>query len=186
MKKSIRIAPLAALAIALAAAPMRADQALPSASGTPSSMDSEVRHALVMLPFYGAFDTLNYSVMGDTVTLSGQVTRPTLKSDAEAVVKRIPGVSTVVNQIEVLPLSHWDDYIRRAAYLKLFNSNSPLFRYGLGATPSIRIIVDNGHVTPKGTVSSQSDKQTTSMYVRQVFGVFSVTNDLDVTRSQGA
>lgn len=149
-------------------------------------MESKVHHALVMLPYYGAFDILNYSVMRDIVTLSGQVTRPTLKSDAETVVKRIPGVSTVVNQIEVLPLSFSDNYIRRAAYLKLFNSNSPLFRYGLGTAPSIRIIVDNGHVTLKGTVSSQSDKQTASMYVRQVFGVFSLTNDLDVTGSQGA
>src|ERR1700757_4586986 len=76
----------------------------------------EVRHELVMLPYYGVFDNLAYRVDGNAVTLFGQVTRPTLKSDAENVVKRIEGVTNVVNQIEVLPLSPMDNQIRMAEY----------------------------------------------------------------------
>src|ERR1700704_2492440 len=76
----------------------------------------EVRHELVMLPYYGVFDNLAYRVDGTTVTLLGQVTRPTLKSDAENVVKGIEGVTQVNNQIQVLPLSPMDDRIRIAEY----------------------------------------------------------------------
>src|SRR5881227_3142405 len=65
----------------------------------------EVRHELVMLPYYGVFDNLSYRVDGNTVTLMGQVTRPTLKSDAENAVKSIEGVEKVNNQLQVLPLS---------------------------------------------------------------------------------
>ena len=185
MKKNFTIATIALLAVAFWSTLGRADQSLPSAADS-SSLEAKVRHELVLLPFYSVYDDLNYTVMGDTVTLTGQVTRPTLRSDAEAVVKRISEVSTVVNQIEVLPLSPSDNYIRRAAYGTLFNSNSPLFRYALGSDPSIHIIVENGHVTLKGAVSSALDKQFASMYVRQIFGVFSVTNDLNVAWSQGA
>src|ERR1017187_1059484 len=82
----------------------------------------EVRHELVMLPYLGVFDNLGYKVDGSTVTLVGQVTRPTLKSDAENAVKRIEGVEKVDNQIEVLPLSPNDDRIRRAVYMALARS----------------------------------------------------------------
>jgi len=189
MKKN-RVAPLAALAIGLAAslvlsAPLRADQTAPSTTG-PAGIEAKVRHELVTLPFYSVYDDLNFEVTGDTVTLTGKVMRPTLKSDAEAVVRRIEGVSRVVNQIEVLPLSSWDNQVRRAVYLTLFTPNSPLFRYGLGADPSIHIIVQNGHVTLKGTVSNASDKQIAGMYVGQLFGVFSVTNDLSVANGVSA
>ena len=182
MNRIFKIVPVAAVAVALFAAMGWADQA-PASGAEPADLKAKVRHELVMLPFYGVYDNLNYAVTADTVTLTGQVTRPTLKSDAEAVVKRIPGVSTVVNQIEVLPLSDWDNRVRRAVYLTLFNSRSPLFRYGLGSDPSIHIIVENGHVTLKGAVSNASDKQIASMYVSGMFGVFSVTNDLTVGRA---
>src|SRR6476659_10861937 len=76
----------------------------------------EVRHELVMLPYYGVFDNLAYRVDGSHVTLLGQVTRPTLKSDAENVVKDIEGVERVENHIEVLPLSSMDDGVRIATY----------------------------------------------------------------------
>jgi osmotically-inducible protein OsmY len=76
----------------------------------------EVRHQLVMLPYYSVFDNLQYQVQGDKVILSGQVIRPTLKSDAEAAVKSIEGAASVVNNIEVLPPSPMDDQIRRAVY----------------------------------------------------------------------
>jgi len=166
------------LGAVLLSAPVRADQNAPSTAS--SDLSAKVRHGLVTLPFYSIYDDLNYTVNGDTVTLTGQVIRPTLKSDAAAVVKRIPGVASVTNQIEVLPLSDWDNRVRRAVYLTLFNANSPLFRYSFGADPSIHIIVENGHVTLKGFVSSKSDKQIATMYVQGIFGVFSVTNDLIV------
>ncbi|MBI3935139.1 MAG: BON domain-containing protein [Acidobacteria bacterium] len=178
MKNKFKFASVAVLAMALLIPASRADQAAIPAG--PSGISEKVRHELVMLPFYSVFDDLNYEVTGDMVTLTGQVTHPTLKSDAAAVVKRIPGVVAVVNQIEVLPLSTRDDQLRRAVYLTLFNSNSPLFRYGLGADPSIHIIVKNGHVRLMGAVSHESDKQTATLYVQQLFGVFSVTNDLMV------
>ena len=178
MKKNFRIAPMAALAAVLLAAPLWASQT--STTGR-RGLEERVRHELVMLPFYSVYDNLNYEVNGDTVTLTGQVIRPTMKSDAEAAVKRIEEVSTVVNQIEVLPLSPWDNQVRRAVYRTLFSSNSPLFRYGLGADPSIHIVVKNGHVTLAGEVTSEADKKIASMYVRGISGIFSVTNNLTVS-----
>jgi hyperosmotically inducible protein len=179
MKKNLAIVAIALFAVALGGALARADQMIPS-PGNSAGIEQKVRHELVTLPFYSVYDDLNYSVMGGTVTLTGQVMRPTLKSDAEAAVKRVPGVSTVVNQIEVLPLSPSDNSIRWAAYRTLFNYNSPLHRYGLGAVPNIHIVVKNGHVTLKGVVSTSFDKQIASTYINHVFGVFSVTNDLRV------
>src|SRR6266542_4334240 len=115
--------------------------------GSQQPLTKEVRHELVMLPYYTVFDNLSYRIDGATVELSGQVTRPTLKSDAERVVKKIEGVSNVVNNIDVLPLSPNDDRIRFAVYRALYAGNSTLFRYSLGAVGSIHIIVENGNVT---------------------------------------
>jgi hyperosmotically inducible protein len=141
----------------------------------------EVRHELLMLPYYSVFDWLEFEAKPDgTVTLKGQVTRPTLKSDAENVVKQIEGVERVANQIEVLPLSSNDDRIRRAVYRALFNYGSPLFRYGMGAVPSIHIIVKNGQVTLKGMVSNQGDADIANIRARSVPGTFGVNNDLVV------
>jgi hyperosmotically inducible protein len=124
-------------------------------------------------------------VQGDgDVILQGQVTRPTLKSDAENVVKKIEGVANVTNRIEVLPLSPNDDRIRRAVYRTLFNFNSPLHRYGLGAVPSIHIIVKNGNVTLKGVVSSQADSNLANVRANGVSGVFSVKNELTVANGK--
>ena len=141
----------------------------------------EVRHELVTLPYYSVFDWLQFEVQGDgTVTLLGQVTRPTLKSDAGNVVKDIEGVTKVNNQIEVLPLSPNDDRIRRAVYQSLFNFNSPIFRYGMGAVPSIHIIVKNGNVTLKGIVDNEGDRNIANVRANGVSGVFSVKNELTV------
>jgi hyperosmotically inducible periplasmic protein len=138
----------------------------------------EVRHELVMLPYYGVFDNLSYKVDPDgTVTLLGQVARPTLKSDAENVVKRIEGVEKVVNNIEVLPTSLNDDRIRRAAYRAIYG-NSVLSQYQLRAVPPIHIIVNNGHITLEGVVARQMDKQIAGMQANSVHGAFSVTNNL--------
>jgi hyperosmotically inducible periplasmic protein len=140
----------------------------------------EVRHELVMLPFYGVFDNLAYKVSPDgTVTLLGQVTRPTLKSDAERVVKGIEGVERVDNQIEVLPVSPNDDRIRRDVYRAIY-SNPVLSPYSLRAVPPIHIIVKNGNVILVGAVARQMDKQVAEVQAKGVSGVFGVKNDLQV------
>src|SRR6201997_1789908 len=138
----------------------------------------EVRHELVMLPFYGVFDNLAYKVDPDgTVTLMGQVARPTLKSDAENVVKRIEGVEKVVNDIEVLPTSINDDRIRRATYRAIYG-NSVLSQYQLRAVPPIHIIVKNGQVTLEGVVARAMDKQIAEVQAKSGPGAFSVTDNL--------
>lgn len=142
-------------------------------------LEREVRHDLVMLPYYGVFDDLAFRVDGDTVTLMGQVTRPTLKSSAEQVVRQIEGVGRVVNAIEVLPLSPNDDQIRLATYRAIYGQ-SALNRYALQAVPPIHIIVNNGHVTLAGAVANTTDRNIAVMQARSVPGVFSVTDHLRV------
>src|SRR5579884_4089062 len=142
----------------------------------------EVHHELVMLPYYGVYDNLAYKVNGYTVTLMGQVTRPTLKSDAEAAVKHIEGVERVDNQIEVLPVSPTDDRIRMAEYRAIYD-NDQLQRYALQAIPPVHIIVKNGHVTLVGVVANQMDKQVAEIRAKSVPGVFSVTDQLEVEKS---
>ena len=144
----------------------------------------EVRHELVMLPYYSVFDNLSFKVEGDTVTLEGQVVRPTLKSDAEGVVKRVEGVGRVVNNIEVLPASPMDDQIRRAVYRAIF-AEPALSRYGESAVPSIHIIVKNGHVTLVGIVDSEADKNLANIRTNGVPNVFSVKNELVVAPNKG-
>ncbi len=139
----------------------------------------EVRHELVMLPYYGVFDNLAYKVDGANVTLFGQVTNPTLKSSAENVVKNIEGVQSVTNNIEVLPVSPNDNLIRRAVYRTLYN-NPSLEKYAWGAVPGIHIIVKNGNVTLIGVVDNKMDKDIAGIQANTVPGVFSVTNDLTV------
>lgn len=139
----------------------------------------EVRHQLVMLPYYSVFDNLAYRVEGDNVLLEGQVVRPTLKSDAEAAVKGVAGVTSVVNNIEVLPPSPMDDQLRRALYRSIYGEPS-LSRYGFQAVAAIHIIVKNGNVTLEGAVDSEADKNLAGMRAKQVPDVFSVKNNLQV------
>jgi hyperosmotically inducible protein len=141
----------------------------------------EVRHELVMLPYYNVFDNLAFKVDGSTVTLMGQVTRPTLKSDAGRVVKSIEGVEKVVNNIEVLPLSPNDERIRMAVYRAIYG-NTSLQRYGLQAVPPIHIIVNNGNVTLEGVVATEADKNIANLQTNGVPGVFSVKNNLRVEK----
>ncbi len=144
----------------------------------------EVRHELIMLPFYGVFDNFSYQVSADgTVTLLGQVSRPTLKSDAENAVKHIEGVERVVNNIEVLPTSINDDRIRRAAYRAIYG-NSVLSQYQLRAVPPIHIVVKNGHITLEGVVARQMDKQIAGVQANSVHDAFSVTNNLRVEEEE--
>jgi len=139
----------------------------------------EVRHQLLLLPYYSVFDNLLFKVEGDKVTLLGQVVRPTLKSDAENAVKSIEGVASVNNQIEVLPVSPMDDQLRRAVYRAIYG-DPVLSRYGMSALPSIHTIVKNGNVTLEGVVDSESDKNLANLRASAVPNVFSVTNNLTV------
>lgn len=149
-------------------------------AGTKAAITKETRHELVMLPWYSVFDNLAYRVDDDgTVTLMGQVVRPTLKDDAERVVKKIPGVTRVKNEIEVLPVSPNDEQIRRAAFRAIYG-DSALSRYALGAVPPIHILVKNGNLTLEGVVATQMDKQIAYMRANGLPGVFSVINNLRV------
>lgn len=162
----------------------------PKAAGQQQSSDRDrnriirqVRHELVMLPYYGVFDNLSYRVDGGTVTLLGQVTRPTLKSSAENVVKDIEGVDRVDNQIKVLPLSPNDDRIRIAVYRAVYGQTA-LNRYAMQAVPPIHIIVDNGKVTLEGVVANEGDKNIANVQANGVPGVFSVVNNLRVENQE--
>ena len=139
----------------------------------------EVRHQLLLLPYYSVFDNLLFKVDGDKVTLLGQVVRPTLKSDAENAVKGIESVSSVDNQIEVLPTSPMDDGLRRAVYRAIYGDTS-LSRYGMSALPSIHIIVKNGNVALEGVVDNEGDKNLAGLRANGVPNVFSVTNNLTI------
>jgi hyperosmotically inducible protein len=139
----------------------------------------EVRHQLLLLPYYSVFDNLAYRVDGDHVTLEGQVTRPTLKSDAENAVKSIESVSGVSNNIEVLPPSPMDDQLRRALYRAIYGDPS-LNKYSWSSVASIHIIVKNGNVTLEGVVDSEGDKTLAGLRANGVPNVFSVKNNLTV------
>lgn len=141
----------------------------------------EVRHEILMLPYYGVFDNITGTVSGYNVTLMGQVTKPTLKHDAENAVKSIEGVEKVVNQIEVLPLSPMDDGLRMKLYRAIY-AYGPLEKYAMPVVKPIRIIVKNGNVMLEGVVDSEADKNMVNMRANGVPGVFSVTNNLKVVR----
>jgi len=146
------------------------------------NLQRKVRHELVMMPYLSVFDNLSYRVDSGVVTLMGEVTRPTLKSDAQRIVQRMEGVKGVVNSIEVLPLSPFDDRIRLATYRAIYGYG-PLQRYALGTQKPIRIIVKNGNVSLEGVVDNATDRSLANIRANQVPGVFSVSNDLRVVRS---
>ncbi len=179
MKRSLQV--LVVLSLALASTSPVPGQVEPS-SPAQARIQKEVRHELLMLPYFGVFDNIEYKVEGDTVTLLGAVTRPVLKSDAENVVKHIEGVSRVVNQIDVLPPSPMDDRIRRALFHAIYGDPA-LEKYDLGVQKPIRIIVKNGQVSLEGVVDNQADKNLAGLRANGVSGVFSVTNNLRVVPS---
>lgn len=166
------------LIVGLAVLALVAPVALAGSEQKGTMMD-KVRKELVTLPYFGVFDNLEYKVEGDTVTLYGQVVRPSTRQDAERRVTRIEGIDRVINNIEVLPLSGFDDSIRAREYRTIFRTGG-LYRYAMGANPSIHIVVKNGNVTLEGVVSNQMDSQLAYMAARSVPGVFSVINNLRV------
>lgn len=144
-------------------------------------IQKEVRHELVMLPYLDVFDNLTYKVEGYNVTLAGAVTHPSLKSEAENVVKRIEGVEKVDNQIEVLPPSPMDDRLRLRLYRAIYGY-APLQKYAMPVIKPIRIIVKGGHVSLEGVVDTQGDKNIAGIRANGVSGVFSVKNNLIVAK----
>lgn len=141
----------------------------------------EIRHKLVTLPYYGIFDDIGFTVNGGMVTLEGEVTQPGfLKDNAEKAVKEVEGVTSVVNNIEILPLSANDDRIRRAVYRAVYGDPALSTRLGYRAIPSLHIIVKNGHVRLEGVVANQFDSNLARIRANGVPGVFSVDNDLKV------
>jgi hyperosmotically inducible periplasmic protein len=145
-------------------------------------IQKQVRHELNMLPYVNVFDYMTFFVdENGTVTLNGEVTSPVLKSDAANVVKRIEGVERVENKIQVLPVSFFDNGSRLRLYRAIYGYG-PLQKYALGVNKSIRIIVENGHVTLLGLVDSEMDKNVAGIRANGVPGIFSVDNQLRVVK----
>ena len=143
----------------------------------------EVRHQLLLLPWYSVFDNLTYKVENSVVTLQGQVVQDRTKEDAEKYVKSIEGVTKIVNNIEILPASLDDERIRRAEYRAIFREPQ-LEKYSFGSVQTLHIIVKGGHVTLEGVVLNEGDKNLANIRANGVHGVFSVTNNLRVENSK--
>lgn len=145
-----------------------------------SRLERQIRKEILTLPYYNVFDVIGYQINGSSVTLTGYVTRPTTKKDAEESVRDIAGVSEVFNRIEVLPLSPSDDRIRYRVLQTFVNRGGSLYRYFMGANPSIRIIVNRGRVSLEGYADTKGDSNLAYILARGVSGTFGVTNNLKV------
>jgi hyperosmotically inducible periplasmic protein len=180
MKKNLIVFFLTGFLTAVAADKHQHSDPYVNGPANETGLMQEVRHRLVMLPRFGVFDDIGFTVNGGAVTLEGEVTQPVLKEDAERTVKRIEGVSSVINNIEVLPLSPNDDGIRRAVFRAIYGDPSIGMRYGYSALPSIHIIVKNGNVRLEGVVANEMDRNICNIRANGVPGVFRVENDLRV------
>ena len=174
----LTLLPLGTTSPLLAQAPS-ANSPAKSEEKYPPNLSREIHHQLLVLPYYSVFDVIGFTLDGGRVTLTGQVVRPTLKSQAEAAVKSIEGVDSVVNQIELLPPSPADDELRRAIYRAIFE-DSTLARYAVHPVPPIHIIVKNGDVALEGAVESVSDKNLAGSRAGGVANVHNVKNNLVV------
>jgi osmotically-inducible protein OsmY len=179
MNRKIVASLFVGILVAFFAVPARAGQQVSEQAAT--RIQREVRHQILLLPYFNVFDNITYSVDGGTVTLMGQVTQPVIKTEAGKVVKQIEGVNKVINNIEVLPVSTIDDQLRLRLYRAIYNYPA-LQRYALPVIKPIRIIVKQGHVTLEGVVDSQADKNLVGIRANSVSGVFSVKNDLRVVK----
>ncbi|BDC49578.1 hypothetical protein F183_A18940 [Bryobacterales bacterium F-183] len=153
---------------------------------TPASKEArmvrQIRHELIMQPFYGVFDDLSFRVEGNTVTLFGAVVRPSMKNSSEQVVKDVEGVDRVINQIEVLPTSPQDDRIRMAVFRAIYG-HPAMTRYAIQAIPPVHIIVKNGNVKLVGMVGTEQDRTIANIQARAVPGTFQVDNQIQVEGS---
>lgn len=146
------------------------------------TLEQKVFKQLIKLPHYGVFDNIKYELRGSTVILSGKVADPRNKKDAEDVVEDIAGVQRIVNNIEVLPPSAFDNSIRRRMLRTL--ADSGLYRYLQEPKPSVRIIVDGGRVELEGYVINRGDYNLMNILANGVSGVFSVRNNLMIEKEE--
>lgn len=179
MTRQIAIRICGILIMALGSSTLHAQSNQSFSPKAQARITKEVRHKILMLPEFGVFDNIAFKVDGYDVVLLGQVTQPSLKSDAERVVKKIEGVERVDNRIEVLPASLNDDRLRREVFRAIYRFG-PLQHYGVGSNRPIHIIVNRGHVTLEGVVDREADKNMAGMRANQVGGAFSVDNNLVV------
>jgi hyperosmotically inducible periplasmic protein len=179
MKHRLPVVVLAICTVLLGTLAVAQDQRGQASPQSQERIIKEVRHELLMLPYFTVFDSIAYKVDGSTVVLLGQVVRPSLKSDAENSVKHIEGVEKVDNQIEVLPPSPMDDRLRLQLFRAIYGFPA-LQKYDLGVQKAIRIVVKNGHVNLEGVVDNDGDKNIAGVRANSVSGIFSVTNNLQV------
>lgn len=144
------------------------------------TLERTVFKRIINLPYYGVFDQIGFKIEGSTVVLTGKVAEARNRKDAEIAVRDVPGIKEVVNNIEILPVSPFDDAIRRNTLRTFYRDGASLSRYVLEPRPSIRIIVENGNITLEGNVASKGDSDLAYVLARTVTGVFNVTNNLTV------
>jgi len=178
--RKLRLYRLSLLALVLLVTPLWAAD-LPSDPGL-THTETRVQKALKKLPYYGVFDNIAFQVDNGVVTLSGKVRRASLKSEAQAAVLRLEEVKSVNNEIEILPLSNFDDQIRLAALRQIY-SNPMLSRYAAGVHPAIRIIVERGKITLEGVVRTKTHSRVAEVEARTVPGAFEVENHLKWEKS---
>ena len=150
------------------------------APGTDEAIAEQLRHEVVMYPRYTIWDDINFRVVNGQVELMGAVSQPYKKGDIERLVRGVPGVTSLTDEIRVLPLSPQDDRLRIQVARAIFRDPA-LTRYAIQAVPPIHIIVDNGHVTLSGVVSTEMEKEIAGIRASAAglsFG--SVTNNLQV------
>ncbi len=159
------------------------DQVFLAGPENATQLARQIRHNLLTLPYYSVFDDLYFNVSGSVVTLGGACPPEPpwdIRSEAAAAVKQVKGVTQVINNIKLLPLSPMDWEIRRAEVKAIYGDSEIGTRYGYQALPSIHIIVENGHVTLTGVVDNQFDNTLIRTRANTVPNVFSVTDNLVV------
>ena len=154
-----------------------------ASSGAPKSGDSDlaqrITHEIRMYPRYTIWDNVSFRVMDGNVELLGQVSQPYKKQDLQRLVQHVPGVAGVTNQVEVLPLSRFDDQLRLQVARNIFR-DPVLQRYAIQSVPPIHIIVGNGKVTLEGVVNNDMEKQVAGIRAGQSMSFGAVVNNLRV------
>lgn len=148
-----------------------------------TDIEKEVAKKILRLPYYEVFDVISFTVDDEgTVTLYGKVRNAINRPSAESAVKRVPGVKKVVNNIQLLPVSRYDDELRRRLYRSITRT-ADLYRYFLPVNPPVRLIVERGHITLEGNVATRGDSNLMNIAANSVSGAFSVTNNLKIEKS---
>jgi hyperosmotically inducible periplasmic protein len=151
-----------------------------SAGGvSPQQILEKARHEILMYSYYTIFDNITLSTQGNQLTVAGQVTQPYKKSDLGNILADIRGVAYVKNNLQVLPLSSFDDHIRLAIARRIYGDPG-FFNYGNQANPPIHIIVENGNVVLEGAVNSNVDRQKAAVDARFATTYFGLKNNLRI------